>query len=89
MKLNPKNCERCQGSGWVVCDGEGYRCPCRLIDLVEAIKQANTAGWVCDSVQECKGWQEWHYDYDFDKDWKFCPFCGKPLDWQNWERLKK
>lgn len=58
--------------------------------LVEAIKQANTAGWVCDSVQACEKWQAWvlKFGKSVGEGFYFCPFCKKQLDWQNWERLK-
>ena len=76
----------------------------RIRNLVEAIKQANTAGWVCDSVMACDGWQKsyeqiqtgldfFEYQTDYNKYrgdiFKICPWCGNALDWQNWERLKK
>jgi hypothetical protein len=54
---------------------------------------------VCDRVNECRGWVE---DSGLIFGWTkisaihgrptnrfiFCPWCGKELDWDNWERLK-
>ena len=64
----------------------------RIRNLVEAIKQANTAGWVCDSVQECEGW-EINYIHisaatKLADTFEFCPWCSKKLEWDQWERLK-
>lgn len=71
--------------------------------LVEAVRQANTAGWVCDSVQACDGWQTsykqikdglGYFDYQTEgkefRGYQFivCPWCSRALDWVNWERLK-
>ncbi len=63
----------------------------QLEQLVELIKSADTAGWVCDAWQGCNDWQThgqtlMEIGFDF---FNFCPFCGKKLDWQKWERLKK
>lgn len=57
--------------------------------LVEMVRQANTAGWVCDSVQGCDKWEIlWEKQKELTAFFDFCPFCGRELDWQNWERLK-
>ena len=66
--------------------------------MVEAMKQADTAGWVCDSLNVCDGWKAGEEFFDpVNADWKsigcfqwiLCPWCGRSLDWGNWERLKK
>jgi len=52
----------------------------RIRNLVEAIRQANNAGWVCDSVMKCKNWEI--YGPVLVKDghkFNYCPFCGKRL----------
>ena len=52
----------------------------RIRNLVEAIKQANTAGWVCDSIMKCKNWEIYgsiliEDGYIFN----YCPYCGKEM----------
>ena len=61
--------------------------------LIELVREANTAGWVCDSAYECEGW-EINYIHisaatKLADTFEFCPWCGRSLDWGNWERLKK
>ena len=59
--------------------------------MVDMVRKANTAGWVCDAVQECDGWSAIWANRALNEViifFEFCPFCGKKLDWENWERLK-
>jgi hypothetical protein len=75
----------------------------QLKRLVELVRQANTEGWVCDSVQGCDSWQNsyqqiedglnfFEYQTDYNKyrgdRFKVCPWCGKELNW-NWKRLNE
>jgi len=61
--------------------------------LITALRELNTEGMVCDSVAECDFWVAYHviikdliekYGLYF----RFCPGCGKSLNWKNWESLK-
>jgi len=61
--------------------------------LITALRELNTEGMVCDSVAECDFWVAY---YVIIKDliekyglyFRFCPGCGKSLNWKNWESLK-
>lgn len=77
----------------------------RAKKLVDAIRKDMTSGPVCDSVFECEGWSKFFKiiidqqvfcafqsgspKYPEKGAFLFCPWCGKKLDWENWERLKR
>ncbi len=42
---------------------------------------------VCDRVNECEGWKEHYVECVYCSHFIFCPWCGKRLDWDRWERL--
>ncbi|MFH2059767.1 MAG: hypothetical protein ABIJ59_12815 [Pseudomonadota bacterium] len=69
--------------------------------LITALRELNTEGMVCDSIEECQGWKNYKQIqsglnkidlrlvmFDILKTFKFCAWCGRELDWQNWGRLK-
>ena len=57
-------------------------------EFIAALRELNTEGMVCDSVESCDGWQRGspHLCICIPR-FNFCAWCGKEINW-DWERLK-
>ena len=52
------------------------------------------SSFVCDRIHECDGWKNynvstWYVEDCQAREWRFCPWCGKTLDWERWERWER
>lgn len=69
--------------------------------IIDAVRKEASSGFVCDAIFECSGWKNSYRQiintiifchnqsagpkYTGDN-FKYCPWCGKEIDWENWNR---